>query len=513
MSDSPLWTAAGGLTRRTFGRAALAGMAAGLVGPGRTAMAAGGTLVCGASVFPDSLRPGISSFASESLLEQSNEPLYTRTNAGKLEPALAASMTQLDDLTVQFKLRPGVKFHDGTDLTAEDVAFTINYVIDVKNGYGLLARIAPVTGAKVIDPLTVNVTTKAVFPTLLLGLSSILIQSKAYVEKVGFDGLQARPMGTGPFIYQRWTPGDRYELTANKAYWGGAPAFDKLVIREIPDPGTRIASLVAGETQIIEEVPIDLISQVESSKVAKVDEIVSSVGLILTYDVRVAPFNNPKVREAFDYAIDKEAIRREILKGRGEVLAGQLLTSNSFGFNPEIKARPFDPEKAKALLKEAGYNFRTPVPITTQSGKYVSDVDICNAVAGMLSNIGVNATVNVVEGGVWSQMQRAMKAGPMHMIGWYSLGDADFATVWFTEGGRRAMWKNDEYEKLFVEGRSTNDEVARNKAYNRMMEIMHAENPAMFLFGLPSLYGVSRKISHFGAASDKILRLSKTAST
>jgi peptide/nickel transport system substrate-binding protein len=495
------------LTRRRLGQAALAGT---MLGAGiAPAAAATKTLTIGASVFPDGLRPGISSFASASLLEQVNEALYGRDNAGRTHPALAESYTQLDELTAQFKLRQGVKFHDGSELTAEDVAFTINYVIDVKNGYGLLARIAPVTGATAVDRYTVNITTKAVFPTLLQGLSNILIQSKAYFAKVGFDGLQAKPMGTGPFVFARWTPGDRYELTANKAYWGGAPKLDRVVIREIPDPGTRIASLVAGETQIIEEVPIDLIPQIEGSRDTKVDEIVSSVGLILTYDVRVAPFNNPKVREAFDHAIDKEAIRKEILKGRGEILQGQLLTSTTFGFNPGLKARPFDPEKARALLKEAGFNFRTPVPITTQSGKYVSDVDICNAVAGMLSNIGVNATVNVVEGGVWTQMQRAQKAGPIYMIGWYSLGDADFASVWFTEGSKRSVWTHPEYEQLFLAARSTNDQAAREKAYHRMMEILYAENPAMFLFGLPSLYAVSRKVSGFGAASDKILRLAK----
>jgi len=500
-------TAPFGLTRRALGRAALVGGAAAGLGLPRPAQAAGKTLVVGASVFPDSLRPGISSFASSSLISQTNEALYSRNNAGQAVPGLAESHRQLDEVTTQFKLRQGVKFHDGSEFTAEDAAYTINYVINPANGYGSLARIAPITQATVVDKYTLNLTARAVFPTILQGLTNIQIQSKAYFERVGFDGLAARPMGTGPFVFQRWVPGDRYELTANKDYWGGAPKVDRIIVREIPDPGTRIASLVAGETHIIEEVPIDLIPQVESSSVAKLDEIVSSVGLILTYDVRVPPFNNPKVREAFDYAIDKEAIRRELLKGRGELLQGQLLTSTTFGFNPALKPRPFDPDKAKAMLREAGFNFRTPIPIATQSGKYLSDVDICNAAAGMLSNIGVNATVNVVEGGVWTQMQRAQRAGPMYMIGWYSLGDADFAAVWFTEGSRRSVWKNDEYERLFVEARSTNDQEARERAYHRMMEILHAENPAMFLFGLPSLYAVNKKVTGFGAASDKILRL------
>ncbi len=486
-------------------RGALAGLgAAGLVRP---ALAATTELVVGAAVFPDSLMPGIPSFASESLLKQINEPLFTRDNAGELVPALATKAEQVDDTTTRFTMRPGVMCHDGTPFTAEDAAFTINYILDVKNGYGLLARIAPILSATAIDAGTLEIKTKAVFPTLLKGLSFILMQPKHYLEKVGLKGVQAHPMGTGPFVFKRWSAGDRYELTANKAYWGGAPKAASLVIREIPDPGTRIASLVSGETHIIEEVPVDLIPQIENSGNARMDEIVSTAGLVLTYDTRSPPFDDPRVRLAFDYAVDKAAIQKEMLKGRGELLQGQLLTSTTFGFNPAVKARPFDPDKAKALLKEVKFDFAKPIPIMTQSGKYASDVDICNAVAGMLNNAGVNVTVDVVEGGVFLQRQTAFRSGPIHMVGWYSLGDADFANVWYTKGGKRSVWSNEEYERLFVEGRSTNDREARLKAYDRMAEILHEENPSMFLFGLPSLYGVNKKVTGFGAASDKCLRL------
>ena len=129
----------------------------------------------------------------------------------------------------------------------------------------------------------------------------------------------------------------------------------------------------------------------------------------------------------------------------------------------------------------------------------------------MLTNIGVNAAVNVVEGGVFLQMQSAFKTGPIYMIGWYSLGDADFATVWYTKGGRRTTWVNEEFERLFVEARSTNDSAVRLAKYHRMEEILYEENPSMFLFGLPSQYGVSKKITGFQAASDKCLRLSQVA--
>ena len=484
---------------------ALATMLA-LAGP---AFAQAKTLTVGASVFPDSLRSGTSSYASLSLLEQTNDPLIARDNGGDLHPALATSWELLNPTTMRFHLRQGVKFSDGVDFTADDVVFTINRVINPATAYAMLSRIGLVESVTAVDPTTVDIKTKAAFPTLLRGLSDIIIEPKHYYDKAGADAVTAHPIGTGPFIFKEWVPGDHYTLTANKAYWGGAPKIDELIIRTIPDGSTRVASLVAGESQIIEEVPIDLIDQVNESGSAKVAEISTTVGLVLTFDPTIKPFDNPKVREAFDYAIDKPLILKQILKGQGEVLQGQVLTKGVLGWNPDLTARPFDPARAKKMLQDAGYDFNTPVAITTQNGKYVSDTDICNAVAGMLNQIGVKATVNIVEGGVFQQMSTAQKMGPLYMVGWYSVGDADFASVWYTKSGYRTKWIDPEYESLFVAARSTNDTAERVKDYHRMMEILYQQNPSVFLFGLPSLYGVGDNVTGFGASADKLLRLTQ----
>ena len=480
---------------------------------GKPALAADKVLNIGAAVFPDSLRAGTASFASLSLLNQTNDQLITRDNKGDLHPALATKWELIDPLTMRFTLRQGVKFTDGVEFTAEDVAFTIKYVLDPQTAYAQAARINQIATATVVDKYTVDIKTKVVFPTLLRGLSDIIMQPKHYVEKVGTNGFANKPMGTGPFIFQEWVPGDHYTLTANKNYWGGAPRIDKVVIRTIPDGSTRVASLVSGESHIVEEIPIDLIDQVNASGSTKIDQIATTVGLVLTFDPTIKPFDNARIREAFDYAIDKPLILKQILKGQGDILQGQVLTRDALGFNPDLKARPFDPEKAKAMLKEQGFDFNTPVPITTQNGKYVSDTDICQAIAGMLNKIGVKATVNIVEGGVFQQMNNALKFGPLHMIGWYNLGDADFATVWYTKAGLRTRWYSEEYDKMFVAARSTNDTDERVKIYREMGALAYRENPSLFLFGLPSIYGVGKNVKGFGAAADKVLRLSQVELT
>jgi len=318
-------------------------------------------------------------------------------------------------------------------------------------------------------------------------------------------------MGTGPWKYVDWVAGDHYDLVANENYWGGAPAIKKLRIRAIPEGATRVASLMAGETDIIEEIPVDLLPSVERRKNLKIDAVESSVSLVHTFDTRKPPFNDVRVRRALDYAIDKQALVQQMLGGYGSALDGQLVTKGTFGYNPNIKSRPYDPAMAKAMLAEAGFPKGFENKINTLSGRYLSDVDIANAVAGMMSQAGVKTSVNVVEGGVWSQLDRNRDQGPMYQVGWFSVGDADFNTVWYTEASKRNYWTNAEFDKLWQEARSTMDEAARLRAYNRMMEIMHDEVPSIFLVGLPRISGRSDRVTGWKPSRDSLLRLHKVS--
>ncbi|MGG5822734.1 ABC transporter substrate-binding protein [Falsiroseomonas sp. HW251] len=479
-----------------------------------TAVASAGTpaiaqqrqLVVGIPAFPDSLTPGFSSFTSLTMSFQTMDPMFLRDEDGKVIPGLATEWRAADDRTWRFRLRENVRFHDGTPFTAEDVKGTIDYVLDPRSVYGTRNRIAGIESVSIIGPHEVEVRTAAPFPTLINGLSDIPIESQHYRT----SGPAGRPpMGTGPWRYARWVAGDRYELTANADYWGGAPRIERLLLRQIPEASTRVASLLAGETHIIQEVPIDLIPRVRNSRAAEIASVETSVGLVLTFDATKPPFNDRRVRLAMDYAVDRQQILDQILGGQGSLLQGQLLTANTFGFNPNIRPRPYDPAMARRLLAEAGYPRGFTTTIATRSGRYLSDVDITNALVGMFQEVGVRATVNVMEGGVWARQATAGDMGPAHLVGWFSLGDADFATVWFTRGGQRAFWSNEEYERLFVEARSTVDESRRLAAYHRMMEILNEEAPSVFLFGLPSINGKSRRLTGWRPSSDTILRLTR----
>jgi peptide/nickel transport system substrate-binding protein len=499
------------MRRRSFlAGSAIAGL--GIANPGvsgRAQAQAQKTVNVGVGGLPDSLKTGISSFTALTLSIQTNDTLLWRNSAGELKPALALEWRAIDPLTWRFRLREGVRFHDGAPFTAEDVKFTIDYVLNPQTLYGSASRIAGIAETRVIDPMTVDIVTRAPFPTLLLALGEIVIEPKHYHAQAGAEGMTRRPLGTGPFVFQRWVPADRYELTANPNYWGGRPKLDRLVIRQIPEGATRVASLLAGETHVIEEIPVDLAPRVRDSRAAELAPVETSGSLVLTFDTRRPPFNDPRLRLAVDLAIDKELINRQILGGTARVLDGQLVTRTTFGYNPAIRARGFDPDQARRLIAEAGHAGGLSTTIATRSGRYVSDVEIANAIGGMLGRVGIRTAINVVENGVWTRMASAADMGPLHMVGWYSVGDADFNTVWYTRDGRRAFWENAEYERLFVAARSTVDTAERLAAYHRMMAIMHEENPSVFLYGLPSIYGKSRRLAAWEAPEDRLMRFDK----
>lgn len=475
------------------------------------ALAQKDTLVVGVANFTDSISPAGGAYFTLSLSYQTWEPLVARDPDDKLEPALAERWEAITPTHWRFHLRKGVKWHDGTPFTATDVKYTIDYVIDPKSIYARKSRIAGVVSAEILDDHTVDIRTTNPAPLMLRGLADIAIEQKAYSERVGIKEAQAKPVGTGPWKYVEWVAGDHYDLVANPDYWGGPPAMKKLRIRAIPEGATRVASLVAGETHIIEEVPVDLLPTVEKRRNLKIDAVESSVSLVLSFDTRKPPFNDVRVRQALDYAIDKKTLLQQMLGGYGSVLDGQLVTRSTFGHNPNLASRPFDRAKAKALLAEAGYAKGFDNKINTLSGRYLSDVDIANAAAGMMTEVGVRTNVSIVEGGVWSQLDRAMEQGPMYQVGWFSVGDADFNTVWYTDGSKRNYWSNAEFNRLWAEGRSTMDEAARLKIYRRMMEIMHEETPSIFLFGLPRISGRQANVEGWRPARDSLLRVNKVS--
>ncbi len=339
------------------------------------------------------------------------EALVTMSPDMKVVPALAESWKMVDSLTWEFKLRKGVKFHDGSELTADDVVWSLDRPATI---VGSPANFSTYTKAIVkktaVDPHTVRITTAEPYPLLLPDLSMVYIVSKKATQKVSSDEFATGKgmVGTGPYKFVKFQRDDRVELARNDAYWGKKPAWSKVTLRFIPNDATRIASLLAGDVQAIENVPTPDLKRVRGDANLSLFAKVSN-RLIYLYPDAVrekSPFvtdkegkpleKNPlrdvKVRTAISMAINREAIKERVMDG----LAGptnNLVPINLFGYNPQLKDVKFDPEGAKKLLAEAGYPNGFGLTLHTPNNRYVNDERIAQTVAQMLSRIGIDTKV------------------------------------------------------------------------------------------------------------------------
>ena len=355
----------------------------------------------------------------------------------RLKPGLAVSWKAIDDTTWEFSLRKGVKFHDGSDFTADDVAFTVKRAPNVPNSpssYGIyLASIAETT---VVGPHTVRFKTKSPYPLLPIDISNIYIVSKKHGEKAAtadYDSAKAT-VGTGPFKLVEFKRGDRIVLTRNDGYWGPKPAWDKVTFRLLSNDSSRVAALLAGDVQMIENVPPSDMKRIKADKGLSVAQVVSNRVIYLHIDTArdKSPFvtdkagkpmdKNPlkdlRVRQAMSKAINRPAIVSRLMEGLA-VPAGQLLPETFFGTSKNLKPDTFDLNAAKKLLADAGYPNGFGLTIHAPNNRYVNDEKIAQTVAQMLSRAGIDTKVEAMPSNVFFSRGSRLDFSFM-LVGWGS---------------------------------------------------------------------------------------------
>jgi len=359
---------------------------------------------------------------------------------GKVVPVLAEKIELVDENTWKLYLKKGVKFHDGTEMTAEDVAFSILRAATHKKSQ-MKGYVGKVSDAKALDRYTVLIKTKVPDPLLPAHLDHAAVIPKAYLEKVGEEGFNKHPIGTGPYKFVSWLNGDHLNLEAFEDYWGKKPDFKKVKLVNIPNGATRVAALLSGEVDIAEKVLPQDFARVERSGVATVKQTpgVRVIYIALDYwreygseglpEGAKNPFLDPRARKAIYMAIDADAIVKKIMGGAATV-AQQFLAPIHEGYNPEIKRFPYDPKAARKLLEDLGYGDtdgdgwlelptkdggRVPfkLRIDAPNDRYLNDAQIAQALANMLRKIGIQAEVNAVPKKVFFPN---MDQGPLHHV-------------------------------------------------------------------------------------------------
>ncbi|MGC1407650.1 MAG: ABC transporter substrate-binding protein [Acetobacteraceae bacterium] len=374
----------------------------------------------GLAVEPDSIDPHYHNFGgNKGLMPNIFEGLTATDASDHLTPDLAVSWRLIDDTTWEFELRSDVTFSDGAPLSADDVAFTIERVPNVLTTVTDMSEyVKPIARVEVVDPHTVRFHTKGPFPLAPEYLSAIGIVSRRHGEGAGTADYNSgkAAIGTGPFRFVSWSRGDKIVLARNELWWGGIPVWDNVTIRYIRNPPSRLAALLAGDVDLIDEVSVQDIARVKQDARFTLASGPSDDLVGFVFDVQdhssptitdaddkplpTNPFRDRRVREAVSLAIDRAAIRDRIMNGQSDP-DNQYMKPGQYGYDPALPPLRFDPQQARTLLAAAGYPNGFKLGVACQNDRFVNDATICQTVAQMLTRIGVATTPEVMPHAVW----------------------------------------------------------------------------------------------------------------
>ncbi|SDM66471.1 peptide/nickel transport system substrate-binding protein [Fictibacillus solisalsi] len=438
--------------------------------------------------------------------------LFYRDANMEVQPELVEAYENVDDVTWKFKLKQGVTFHNGDPLTAEDVKFSLERVMNDQTlkEYPYFTQLAKI---KVIDDLTLEIITDGPMPTLLrlLAKSGADVIPKKYFEEVGLKEFQKKPIGSGPYQFVEWKRDDRVVLEAYPDYFDGAPKWKEVIVRAIPESSTRVGELLTGGVDIATDIPPNEWDRVNGDEgVSLVTGDTTRIMLLVVRTTEGSVTADPKVREAIDLAINEKAIVDSVLKGTGVPVRSRV-PEGVIGSNPDLyDAYVYDVEKAKKLLAEAGFKDGLEITLTAPKGRYPLDGEVAQLIASMLGEAGIKVNLKLLESSAFLDIYNSNSNEELLMIGLADgLLDASYSLVHYTK--ERATGQTDYYnekvEKLYHDaGRNLNEEE-RIKQYQEIQAIIAEERPHITLFQQGSNYGVSDRVE-FKPRLDEVINFS-----
>lgn len=429
------------------------------------------------------------------------DSLIEKNREGEFVPDLAESWKNVDDSTWEFKLNPEATFHNGEPVTSNDVKFTLERVAKDES---LLEHkyYKQIKEVKVIDDGNFQIITNGPDPILLSRIArqgSGILPAK-YIEENGWDHFLKNPIGAGPYKFVEWKKDDRLTLEKYEDYYKYDPKWEQVVFRVIPEDSTRVAELLTGGVDIAINVPPSDWERVNNNEgthiISGPTQRIMQLVLRLTDGSVTA---DPKVREAIELAIDNQLIIDTIFGESGTVTRTGV-TPDAFGGNEELYGKNlYDPEKAKKLLKEAGYENGLDLTLSISNGRYLKDKETGELIQSMLAEVGINVNLEVLEWSKWIENFNARTFKEIYMVGYAnSLGDASnpLGLMHSDVTGGETDYKNPEVDKLLDDAMYNMNEEERAEQYKKAQEIVAEDRVRIFLFQLDQFMGISDRLKY-----------------
>ena len=420
------------------------------------------------------------------------DPLVTLDVEGRLVPALAESWEQRDERSWIFHLRPGVTFHDGEAFDAESVRFTIERLLDPASASPIRAQLEAIERVETPDAQTVLIVTKQPFAPLIPELTQLMMIPKEHTERVGFAALADQPNGTGPYRFAERVRGERIVLDAHPGFWGAAPLTNRLELRRVADTFSRMASVRAGEVDLATDVPVEQVETLTNAGIS----VVGRPGIQSLYvrlQARKPPLDDVRVRRAVAHAVDVDQIVAAIYGGRARRLTGPY-PPEVFAYDAAASLPSYDPDLARALLRDAGVMEGTPLTFETPQGRYPKDDEVVQAIAGFLEQVGFRVEIRVIEWGAYLRKLQAGEGEHLFLLaGTNRTFDPHFTMVRLygnTSVFGRAYYGNPEIDPLAAQAAAEMDPDRRLALYGHILAILRADVPALWLAQLDDLYAV-----------------------
>lgn len=413
--------------------------------------------------------------------------LVTRDVGGKIVPQVATGWRYSDDTTIVFDLRTDIRFQDGSKLTPDDVAFSVRRITNPAFKSPQLSQFDQITSADVTGPAQVTLHTKTPYPVLMAQLVKLSIIPKAYVEKVGDQKFNQEPLGSGPYRLRTWQRGVQSVLDSVDDYWRGKPPFRTVTFRAVPDGPTRIADLRTGRADITRGLSPDDAEGVKADKSLQLLPVATERVAYLFINTLATPTKDKRVRQAIAMAIDRDAIISSLQQGYARPV-NIVLTPANFGYIADIPGRPYDPDRARALIKEAGAEGAVLSFITSPS----YDRRLNEAVQQMLGDVGLKVEISVTDQPTFLRRRQGTPedAGSLSQGRWScACQDADGVIFpLFRSGSIWSKMTNPAFDADVDAARTILDPATRLEHYRRAFQILREEVPGIGLFQDYAIY-------------------------